>query len=634
MTRFDPNLVVKRMRIEKGGRSVYDEAFHAGVNVIRGENSSGKSTILNFIQYGLGGDVHEWSDMALLCERVSIEVQLNGKLAVLSRLVSASPQQPMEIFFGSLESSLVAPITQWHRFPYRRSQSKESFSQVLFRLLEIPEAAGEDSGNVTMHQVMRLLYADQLSPVDEIFAHEGFDNPKIREAIGKLLCGAFDAEMYSAELAVRDTERQFDVVSGELNSLYRALGQAGHSLTLNWVEEQRARNLEERRRIEEEVGALQNELMSDDAARPSLAAQREAYALLIEKQRALASRREDRDALEFAIGDSAAFIESLEAKLSALKESELVAKEVGSAHFSSCHACYAALADVGIGVCSLCKEPFDPELATERIGALINDTAIQLRQSKLLQEDRRTRLAISEAALVELESEWMAVAERYSEIQARPTSKYQQEMSELNRRLGYVDRAEEDLAEKARMIEVVDALSRRKFDFNARLAKLREQIERLKQAQQNRLADASFVISDQVRKLLTKDLKRQDSFEDPQRVDFSFADNKISVDGHTYFSASSRAILKSAFFLGFFAAATQKDYFRHPRFSMLDTIEDKGMEPARSQNFQRLIVEVVEQSPTQCQVIFGTAMIADELNTEQYTVGRFYTRDQPSLSFS
>jgi hypothetical protein len=634
MTRYDPNLIVKRMRIEKSNRPVYDERFHSGVNIIRGENSSGKSTILNFIHYGLGGDVHEWSDMALLCERVSVEVQLSGKAAVLSRLVSASSQQPMDIFFGSLEDSLAAPLAQWDRFPYRRSQSKESFSQVLFRLLEIPEAAGEDSGNITMHQVMRLLYADQLSPVDEIFAHEGFDNPKIREAVGKLLCGAFDAEMYSTELDVRDTERQFDIVSGELNSLYRALGQAGHSLTLNWVEEQRARNIEERKRIEEEVVALQGAAMSTEAERPSLAAQREIYAQVVEKQRALASQREIRDALEFAIADSAAFIQSLEDKLSALKESELVAREVGNAHFSSCPACYAALADVGAGVCALCKEPFDPELATERIGALINDTAIQLRQSKLLQEDRRTKLAISEAALIELESEWKALAGQYAEIQARPTSEYQHELSVLNRRLGYVDRAEEDLAEKARMIEIVDALSKRKLDFNERIAALRDKIERLKAAQQSRLADASFAISDQVRMLLAKDLKRQDSFEDPQRVDFSFADNKISVDGHTYFSASSRAILKSAFLLGFFAAATLKEYFRHPRFAMLDTIEDKGMEPARSQNFQRLIVEVVEKSPTQSQIIFGTAMIADDLNTDQYTVGRFYTRDEPSLTFA
>ncbi|PBJ83984.1 hypothetical protein CMZ84_05840 [Lysobacteraceae bacterium NML93-0399] len=66
---------------------------------------------------------------------------------------------------------------------------------------------------------------------------------------------------------------------------------------------------------------------------------------------------------------------------------------------------------------------------------------------------------------------------------------------------------------------------------------------------------------------------------------------------------------------------------------MLDTIEDKGMEAARSQNFQKLIVNISEESDTDNQVIFGTAMIAEELDREEYVVGRFYTRDHPSLTF-
>jgi ABC-type uncharacterized transport system ATPase component len=70
MMRFDPTLIVKRLVIQRKELAVYDEQFHLGVNVIRGENSSGKSTILNSIFYGLGGDLTEWSEVALLCTRV------------------------------------------------------------------------------------------------------------------------------------------------------------------------------------------------------------------------------------------------------------------------------------------------------------------------------------------------------------------------------------------------------------------------------------------------------------------------------------------------------------------------------------------------------------------------------------
>lgn len=620
------------MVIERANKAVYDEIFHPGVNIVRGENSSGKSTILNFIHYGLGGDVIEWSEMALLCERVTIEVQMSGKTATLSRLVSQDPQQAMEIFFGPYNDAVAADRSRWERYPYRRSQAKESFSQVLFRLLDMPEAANEDSGNITMHQVLRLLYADQLSPVDEMFAHENFDNAKIREAVGRLLCGAFDNELYANELEIRDVGKQYDTVAAELSSLYRALGQAGHDLTLVWVNEQRARNSEERKSVDDELTRRQRG-RSQQSSTPTLEAQREAYDALVGLQQRLGSLREERDAIQLAIADSTAFTKSLEEKLEALKDSALVAHEIGATHFSNCPACYAEITSTDAGICALCKEPYDAEVALERIGGLINETTLQLRQSKLLQEDRVARLAGVEASLRVAESDWQVAARKYAEIQQRPTNEQEYEIGRLYKRLGYLDRRDEDLTEKAKLIEMMDTLSAQKAGLNERLTRLKDRNEQLRYMQQSRLGDASLSISDNVRALLAQDLKRQDCFESPQKVGFSFSDNRISVDGHTYFSASSRAILKSAFVLGFYAAATQKAYFRHPRFVMLDTIEDKGMEAARSQNFQRLIVKTSKESATLNQVIFGTAMIAEELDSARYVVGRFYTRDHRSLDF-
>src|ERR1700693_1506162 len=95
--RHDPSLVVARLVVERNEHAVYDEPFHTGVNVIRGENSSGKSTILNCIFYALGGDLADWSEAALLCTRVLVEVQINGNFATLSRDISLQHGQPMEI---------------------------------------------------------------------------------------------------------------------------------------------------------------------------------------------------------------------------------------------------------------------------------------------------------------------------------------------------------------------------------------------------------------------------------------------------------------------------------------------------------------------------------------------------------
>ena len=149
MTRHDPSLLVNRLLVERGTTAVYDERFHAGVNIIRGANSSGKSTVLNFLFYALGGDLSDWSEVARRCTRVTVEVSFNGIIATLSREVSSETRQPMDIFGGPMSAALTAPRAEWTRYPYLRSTSRESFSQAIFRLLQVPEVGNDASGNIT-----------------------------------------------------------------------------------------------------------------------------------------------------------------------------------------------------------------------------------------------------------------------------------------------------------------------------------------------------------------------------------------------------------------------------------------------------------------------------------------------------
>ena len=57
-----PYLFLNRLIITSyTGAISYDQVFHKGVNIIRGKNSSGKSTISNFIFFALGGDYNNWN---------------------------------------------------------------------------------------------------------------------------------------------------------------------------------------------------------------------------------------------------------------------------------------------------------------------------------------------------------------------------------------------------------------------------------------------------------------------------------------------------------------------------------------------------------------------------------------------
>jgi predicted nuclease with TOPRIM domain len=635
MTLFEPTLIVTLMVIHRGSHVAYDELFHKVVNIIRGENSSGKSTILNFIFYGLGGDLVDWSDVAKLCTHVYLEVLLNDKPATLLREVSEQHGQPMEVFGGSYIHAIAARRDDWIKYPYRRSESLENFSQALFRLLGIPEVRGDSSANVTFHQYLRLVYADQLSPVESLFRFERFDPPTLRDTIGRLHCGAYDGTLYSNELKLRELQREFDALTVELRSLYAVLGSA-NSMTPEWLNGERATLAEKRRLLMDRIDAAEKEVYSaaeQDAL--TLAAQDNEFSRVQSIQQRISQREAEFEGLKLDIADSAHFILSLQAKITALSDANLAASHIGEVDFQVCPACYAPISkpdNASQLTCHLCKSPLDDDAAKGRIVALTNDAAIQLKQSEYLQARRQKDVEKYRDEIAALRKDWSVASERLAELQRLPSSEVRANLRSLHREVGYLDRQSEDLEEKAKLIGQIDNLQQRKDAVNGEITRIRSANERLRSAQDRRLTEAYSVIEEEIRHLLRNDLRRQDSFENAQRVEFDFGANRISVDNHSYFSASSRVILKSSFFLGLFAAANKLSYFRHPRFCMIDTMEDKGMEPVRSHNFQLQVARVSDESRVQHQIIFATAMIVPDLDEETYTIGRFSTRDEPTLN--
>ena len=631
---FNPSLIVKRFRVERNAFVAYDEVFHSGVNIIRGENSSGKSTILNLLFFALGGDLKDWSETALLCSRVYVEVSLSGKIATLCREISDKRGQPMSVFAGDMDAALTAPIDHWERYPYARREQTASFSEILFSILGFPEVSAETAANVTMNQVLRLLYSDQLSPVDSIFKFEQFDPPAIREAAGRMLCGAFESEVYTNTLKIREHEKEFDQVVGELRSFFKILGRADQVPPLDLFAAEQASLLSERNRLVEQIGTIEASILaSDDGSEASLSLQMEAYQQLQELQKALADAQGARDSILLEIADSSSFIADLERKREALEDTSAVADEIEHVRFHYCPSCHAPTGDTaGPHACHLCKVPFDVEKGKVRVVAMISDIDTQLKQSRLLQKRRQQELDRLNGVVATTVRNWEAAARRYGEAQQTPSSEARQRVNAVQRQLGYIDRQLEDFAEKIKVAQIVRDLTDRKDSLAASIAGLKSRNETLERSQQVNLANAFSSIADEIRALLVGDVSRQDSFADPKNIKFDFSDNKITVDDHTYFSASSRVILRNSFFVGFLTAAATHRYFRHPRFLMMDSIEDKGMEVERAQNFQRMIVSNVKKADSESQVIFGTSMIAPDLETDEYVVGRRSTRESRTLA--
>jgi len=637
MIRYDPCLIVKRLVVKRGASVLYDEAFHHGVNVIRGDNSSGKSTIMNFLFFGLGGDLDRsaWSEHALLCEHVWLEAEFNGNPAVLRRQIDVSSQSAMEIFGGRYEQSASAPIEAWKRYPYARSKNQESFSQAIFRLLDMPDVAVEGTSSITIHQILRLLYADQLSPTESLFRFEGYDPENLREAVGNLLCGAFDTEIYELQQLKRTKEREFTEASAELRSIFRVVGGGDESMTLDWIEQRRKTLVDERETLSAQLLVAEEAFYSSQSSEKiTLQAQKDLYRQVQKLQLDIRQRQADVDAVEFELSDSAAFIKTLNARLEALRDADLASEVVGTVRFGTCPACYAEVVDHdhAVAACHLCKTPLDTERARERIVGIINELSIQVRQSERLQEIRADRLKGFQAQLNALQATWRLKAKELADLSSVPTSKAREEIRDLQRKLGYIDKSIEDIESQVKLANKIGDLAAKKAQLDQDIQSLGTRISALQLSQTDRLRTAKASIEKNIIEILRGDLKRQDSFENPEHVQFSFAKNTITVDEHTYFSASSRVVLKAAFLVGFLKAALQDSKFRHPRFLMIDITEDKGIEQARSHNFQRQVIEISDQARVEHQVILATAMPWPGIRPELF-VGRHSTLQHGTLGF-
>ena len=217
-----PFLRLNRLRILRQGNVVYDQYFHEGVNIIRGQNGSGKTTIADFIFFILGGEFKDWKYAASRCDKVQAEVETpRGKLTLSRQMGSA--QQPMLLYFGPMAVGLETSREAWERFPIRRHDGRESFSQVMFRSLLIPEAKSEGAANITMHQLMRLCYSDQRTPSTRLFRFEPFDTQSIREAVGNLVCGVGGYEVYEIGLQLRELQDELKDINARLSALHDAL---------------------------------------------------------------------------------------------------------------------------------------------------------------------------------------------------------------------------------------------------------------------------------------------------------------------------------------------------------------------------------------------------------------------------
>jgi hypothetical protein len=613
------------------GKAVYDQGFRNGVNIIRGENGSGKSTIADFIFYILGGEFEDWKEAASRCDEVQAELETAGGILTARRTVGGR-LEPFTMFFGSMADAMESALEGWSRYPVRRTQGELSFSQVLFRSAGIPDAPSQGSANITAHQILRLVYADQRTPASRLFRFEPFDTRDIRTAVGELLAGVNSYDLYDAQLLLRGLNAKFGEKEQELSSLLAALPPSDRLIDMQNIPEQIRALQKEQASVSTQIERVDDEI-AIDKTNAFLEARAKAVSSLAQARRVIKSLEARSEKLDLEAVDLERFISYLEDLAEKLKLTTKVSDLVGSIDFTHCPACLTALsAEVEAGSCIVCGSPVDAERQRSNFLQIKVDTDIQLRESQQLLAANRLEHGKLRIEFRSAKNAYQAELSDFAVKYDLANSPRESFLAERNSRLGQIQREIAYLQDMQALANRIAGLGQEKANLAAEIESLKTRLRTMELKSKRRLSEAMTLVGEIAKSLLANDLPRQDEFLSATSVSIDFGDDAIHVDGKMNFAESSNVVLKNSVIFALFLAATRDTQFWHPRFVLLDNVEDKGMEVARSHNFQNLIVAASDAATTRHQIIFTTSMIDPSLERPEYVVGPRYTRGSRSLN--
>ena len=623
-------LRLNRLRVSGGGSIVYDEKFHKGINIIRGQNGSGKSTIADFIFYVLGGEFRDWKSAAKSCDEVEAELEApRGKLTLRRQV--GGPQEAVYVYFGDMSSASRSSMEGWERYPLRRQGGRASFSQVMFQSLTIPEARSEGAANVTMHQLLRLCYSDQRTPATRLFRFETFDTQNIREAVGDLICGIGSYEIYELNLMHRELQSKLREVDARLQSLQETLLADG---ALNTPELIRS----EIKVLQDESGSLRDELASiDDHVKPGdveeyTAERKKAQQKLILQEQKLTTLGQRVEITDYELKDIKNFAIMLKNMLEKVIYAEATRKTVGSIEFTRCPACGEELdPEVDSDHCVVCRRVLDFEKEKSRYNQIRLDLEIQIRECKQLVSRKEGQLIEDRVKLRDLRRKHKGGLSLFDLKYSGGNGPREAFMAERTSRLGRIEAEIEFLMKSLETAEKVAATLDEKVGIKREMDAIEVRLGLLRSTAEERKSLVLANISELGSRLLRSDLPRQVEFTKASDLTIDFIRDSMSVGGLVNFAESSNVILKNSAVLALFLTACDDEQFNHPRFLLIDNIEDKGMEEVRSHWFQRLIVERSTEARLPYQVIFSTSMMNPELELEEYTVGPVYTSGRRAL---
>lgn len=631
------NLFLNRLVIYTNkGLIAYDEKFHKGINIIRGDNSSGKSTISHFIFYILGGAFNDWVKEARECSKVYAEVELNGAIITLKRNITfnidgkGNTKQSIYFYWGNYSEAIDAS-EGWQKFNYDTTENKKSFSNVLFENLDLPIVKGEN--NITFHQILRLLYVDQDSPTNSLFLYEQFDTTLTRETVSDLLLGVYNQDLYDKQQRIEIAKKEFDEIKSEIKVIKRFVSNPGDLVPSN-VNTRMANKEKELSDIENLILEIREKNKKVNYTQKSKLEFETLNNESIEQRKIVKNITSIIRDYELEMDDNKHFIQALTHKLNAIRKSIITRDFLGGFALENCPECLSPLEQAeDFNHCKLCKKEIDDSIGITQARKIEQEISFQIKESIKLN-------SIKERQLIDLKSKNELEKSKLHQLQVKVNQSLNDVKSYRDEKVDtlYTDRGyiEGELMQLRNVLENAERfllLKTKQDGLESEIGILEYDIKKLKQNQESLKESINRQIEKVGVYLLNNDLKRQNEFFQAKEFHIDYRNNMAFIsDKDAKYSASSSFYLKTSARFAIFLSSLSIDKMRYPRFILCDNMEDKGIEMIRAQNFQKILIQYLSKYKSEdYQVIYTTSFIPNEFNNNKYCVGEEYTENNPSL---
>lgn len=199
-------LTIRKVIYEGDNYHFQSPTFGDGLNIILGKNGNGKTTFINLIYFGLGGNVPEFNKESKNDNRhneiynddnnyVRLFVEINNQIYILTRYFAQN-----YIFITDIAEN------KNQSFRVNRYEGCEIFSDWILDKLGINVFQiyqGTKKWKINFTDLMRLIYYDQKTQVDKIYKNLEYnsfltDSESFRKAIFEILMGKTYNEYYES----------------------------------------------------------------------------------------------------------------------------------------------------------------------------------------------------------------------------------------------------------------------------------------------------------------------------------------------------------------------------------------------------------------------------------------------------